>query len=98
MQKISYSVPFKRIQEFIGFSLPPKQRHVYWYVEVNISVPPCTCYFGPFDSWKEARNFRSSYVEDLCREGARDVVALVKCREPDILTNENEYYTAQPLI
>ncbi len=57
-----------------------------WWVEINTSVPLCTYYFGPFDSRKEAQDARTGYVEDLYQEEARDIVALVKQCQPDVLT------------
>ncbi|MBI4781643.1 MAG: DUF1816 domain-containing protein [Oscillatoriophycideae cyanobacterium NC_groundwater_1537_Pr4_S-0.65um_50_18] len=66
---------------------PSKQA---WWVEVNTSVPLSTYYLGPFESREKARDSRASHVEDLCRKGARDLVALVKQRQPDaFLTDEN---------
>lgn len=57
-----------------------------WWVEINTAVPRCTYYFGPFDSEKEAQLYRSGYVEDLYHEEARDIIAVVKQCQPDILT------------
>lgn len=62
-----------------------------WWVEINTSVPRCTYYFGPFDTQKAARDSRTGYVDDLCQEGARDIVALVKHCQPDRLTRDQGY-------
>ncbi|WP_234017338.1 DUF1816 domain-containing protein [Nostoc sp. 'Lobaria pulmonaria (5183) cyanobiont'] len=53
---------------------------------MNTAVPHCTYYFGPFESEKEAQFSRSGYVEDLYQEEARDIIALVKQCQPDVLT------------
>ncbi|MEH1910282.1 DUF1816 domain-containing protein [Nostoc sp.] len=62
------------------------QSEFAWWVEINTIVPRCTYYFGPFDSEKEAQLSRSGYIEDLYQEGARDIIALVKQCQPDVLT------------
>lgn len=62
------------------------QSELFWWVEINTSTPLCTYYFGPFDSQEEARDSRTGYVDDLCQEGARDIIALVKQCQPDKLT------------
>lgn len=63
------------------------QSKLSWWVEINTTVPRCTYYFGPFDTQNEARLSRTGYVEDLYQEEARDIVALVKQCQPDMLTN-----------
>lgn len=62
------------------------QSEFAWWVEINTVAPRCTYYFGPFDSGKEAQLSRTGYVEDLYEEGARDIVALVKQCQSDVLT------------
>jgi glucan phosphorylase len=62
------------------------QLELFWWVEIKTAVPRCTYYFGPFDSEKEAQLSRSGYVEDLYQEEARDIIALVKQCQPDVLT------------
>ena len=62
------------------------QSEFAWWVEINTAVPHCTYYFGPFDSQKEAQLSRSGYVEDLHQEEARDIIAVVKQCQPDVLT------------
>jgi hypothetical protein len=71
-----------------------RQAHLPWWVEVETSVPRCTYYFGPFESYDEAKEHRPGYVQDLHEEGARDIVALVKQCQPDILTIDQGYYSA----
>ncbi|MCW5319430.1 DUF1816 domain-containing protein [Nostoc sp. KVJ3] len=62
------------------------QSEFAWWVEINTAVPRCTYYFGPFDNKKEAQLSRSGYVEDLYQEEARDIIALVKQCQPDVIT------------
>lgn len=69
----------------------PAPSELSWWVEISTSVPLCTYYFGPFDSQKEARDSRSSYVDDLLQEEARDIVALVKQGQPVSLTVDQGY-------
>jgi hypothetical protein len=62
-----------------------------WWIEINTSVPLCTYYFGPFDSKAEARDSRTGYIDDLCREGARDIVTLIKHCQPNSLMIDQGY-------
>ncbi|MEH2334857.1 DUF1816 domain-containing protein [Nostoc sp.] len=62
------------------------QSELFWWVEINTTVPHCTYYFGPFDSKKEAQLSRTGYVEDLYQEEARGIVAVIKQCQPDLLT------------
>lgn len=71
---------------------PSLLSELFWWVEINTSVPLCTYYFGPFDSQEEAQDSRTGYVEDLRREDARDIVAVVKQCQPDALTVDQGYY------
>lgn len=64
---------------------------LFWWVEINTSVPLCTYYFGPFDSRAEAKDSRTGYVIDLYQEGARDIVALIKHYHPKNLTVDQGY-------
>lgn len=68
-----------------------RRAQLSWWVEINTSVPLCTYYFGPFDSQAEARDSRTGYVDDLCKEGARGIVALIKHCHPEKLTIDPGY-------
>lgn len=94
------------MQPLLSFVKPTQKQHSpiasqtrhsqrSWWVEISTSVPLCTYYFGPFDSQAEARNSRSGYVDDLCQEDARDIVALVKHCQPKNLTLDQGYTFAQ---
>jgi Domain of unknown function (DUF1816) len=92
----------EKLQSFVGQSLTglsfiglSRSSELLWWVEVHTAVPLCTYYFGPFDSRQEAQKERGGYIEDLHREEARDIVALVKrCREPESLTIDHGYYSS----
>lgn len=64
---------------------------LHWWVEIQTTVPLCTYYFGPFETQQEARDARTGYVEDLHCEGARDIIAVVKQCQPNILTLDRGY-------
>lgn len=57
-----------------------------WWVEVKTSSPPCTYYFGPFLTAKEAEVDRAGYMEDLEDEGAQGISVAVKRCKPLALT------------
>jgi len=78
-----------------SIALRTGQLHLSWWVEINTSVPRCAYYFGPFDSQAEAKDARRGYVDDLCQEGARGIVALTKHCQPTKLTIDQGYSFAQ---
>jgi Domain of unknown function (DUF1816) len=90
MKKLFPTISLNKIQEFLGPLLPFGQPKMPWWIEVNTSTPLCTYYFGPFDSQEEARHFSPGYIEDLCEEGARDIITLIKQCQPDILTIDSQ--------
>ncbi|NEP16963.1 MAG: DUF1816 domain-containing protein [Leptolyngbya sp. SIO4C1] len=60
-----------------------------WWVEVSTGSPKCVYYFGPFESEAEAVQAQAGYIEDLKKEGAQQIQALVSRREdPPQLTVE----------
>lgn len=61
-----------------------------WWIEVKTGEPACTYYFGPFEASEEAELAKQGYVEDLEKEGAKQVQATVMyCQEPQQLTVDN---------
>jgi Domain of unknown function (DUF1816) len=64
----------------LNSTLPAQvQSHQHsWWVEVHTPMPEWTHCYGPFDHLQEARIARTGYVENLRKEGARDIVAVVK--------------------
>jgi Domain of unknown function (DUF1816) len=95
MQSLSTSVKSKIKQQPIAAKYLVDQVQLFWWVEINTSVPLCTYYFGPFESQNEARDSRAGYVEDLCQEEARGIIAVVKQCQPDCLTLDQGYYSNQ---
>ena len=62
---------------------PPAQ---HWWLEIQTENPPCTYYFGPFDSVLEARALQDGYLEDLMAEQAKIVAVEIKQCQPQQLT------------
>ncbi len=59
-----------------------------WWVEVKTQTPPCTYYFGPFISAKDAETALPGYIQDLESEQAQGIVTTVKRCKPKQLTME----------
>ncbi|HEY9877626.1 MAG TPA: DUF1816 domain-containing protein [Leptolyngbyaceae cyanobacterium] len=57
-----------------------------WWVEITTFNPPCTYYFGPFYSYQEAEIHSPGYIEDLIKEGAGEILSLIKSCNPTELT------------
>jgi hypothetical protein len=73
----------------LPFGLPfLNKQDNHWWIKIDTSTPPCTYYFGPFDSKKEAKIHQSGYVEDLIQENAQGIVVKTKwcLRLPESLT------------
>lgn len=60
--------------------------HMYWWVQIQTTVPVCKYYFGPFASMEEAEAHQSGYVEDLVRENALEIVVTITRCQPEFLT------------
>ena len=73
-----------------------KQQPKDWWVEIQTIVPRCTYYFGPFDSFQEARLYQGGYLEDLILEKAGGITVKTKKCQPNHLTivEENEMSNA----
>lgn len=62
-----------------------------WWLEIVTNRPPCTYYFGPFVSAKDAEAACSGYLEDLQQEGVQGIAFEIKqCQPPVALTIERE--------
>lgn len=57
-----------------------------WWVEISTALPCCTYYFGPFVSSQSAQLALAGYIEDLEKEGARDLTLQIKQCQPKKLT------------
>jgi hypothetical protein len=64
--KLPFGIPFVRLP------------NNHWWIKIYTSEPPCTYYFGPFDSKKEAKIHQSGYIEDLVREKAQGITVETK--------------------
>ena len=78
---------FKTIANWIGGHRFIQQP--YW-VEITTKQPSCIYYFGPFDSYTEARDIQHGYVEDLLEEKATGISVEIKCCLPTKLTITEE--------
>jgi hypothetical protein len=74
----------EQIEEAFTFYL--EKLGVAWWVEIVTAEPPCTYYFGPFMSAKEAELYRGGYVEDLEGEDARGIAVYIHRCQPKQLT------------
>lgn len=63
-----------------------------WWLEVRTTLPCCTYFFGPFDSFKEARREQDGYIEDLVAEKAFGITIEIKQCQPTFLTVFEESY------
>ena len=70
-------------QVFIGFR---KGINTAWWAEITTNSPRCTYYFGPFQSYDEAKQAYPGYIEDLNSEGAQGIVVVIKRCQPEFLT------------
>lgn len=61
----------------------------YW-VEITTNKPFCIYYFGPFDSYIEAKTMQSGYIEDLVAEKATGISVEIKRCMPTKLTITEE--------
>ncbi len=66
----------------------------YW-VEITTKQPSCIYYFGPFDSYTEARKMQHGYVEDLVEEKATGISVEIKRCLPTKLTITEEEKLAE---
>ncbi len=67
-----------------------KKTKLPWWIEIRTKMPPCIYYFGPFDSFKEAKLSHHGYIEDLVREKAQGIEVELKRCQPQMLTISNE--------
>jgi Domain of unknown function (DUF1816) len=57
-----------------------------WWVEVKTDEPRCVYYFGPFSDEATAQSSHSGYIEDLEKEGAKNITVAIKRCKPEQLT------------
>ncbi|MGF1490668.1 MAG: DUF1816 domain-containing protein [Prochloraceae cyanobacterium] len=81
---ISKPYLFEDFENIIGHFLQP-QLHKWW-LEINTAVPNVTYYFGPFESYIEAQQHQSGYIQDLVAEKAAEITVKIKKTHPLHLT------------
>lgn len=76
-------LPYDCLNLIIGFmeTLDPA-----WWAEITTITPHCIYYFGPFDSFDEAKSAYPGYIADLNSEGAQGITIVIKFCQPDELT------------
>jgi hypothetical protein len=57
-----------------------------WWIKVQTETPTCTYYFGPFSQKDEAKNSQVGYLDDLVKEGAREITVDIEKSCPQQLT------------
>lgn len=62
-----------------------------WWIEISTAKPYCIYYFGPFESFDEARFYQPGYIEDLEAEGAQGISIKIRQCRPQILTQDFNY-------
>jgi hypothetical protein len=67
-----------------------------WWVKITTATPHCLYYFGPFDSFEEARDKREGYLEDIEAEGARGIGVSIEPGNPHSLTIFEEVPETSP--
>lgn len=74
----------------LSLSLLERLGLAYW-IELRTDAPECLYYFGPFPHAKEAEQNLPGYLEDLEREGARDIkYAIAQCKPTHLTIFEEE--------
>jgi hypothetical protein len=61
----------------------------YW-AEIISERPHCIYYFGPFQTFIEAKATCPGYIDDLKSEGALGIKVVIKRCRPDVLTIYDE--------
>lgn len=70
-------------QLFIGFR---EGNNTAWWAKITTNNPRCTYYFGPFQTYDEAKQAYPGYIEDLDGEGAQGIVVVIERCQPEVLT------------
>lgn len=62
-----------------------------WWVKISTTIPSCIYYFGPFDTFREARLSQTGYIDDLVEEKAQGITVEIKrCRPIEMTIFEDE--------
>lgn len=64
-----------------------KTKKLPYWLKISTKVPQCIYYFGPFDSFSEAKALQAGYIEDLMAENAQGIhIELEQRSQPEKLT------------
>ena len=79
-----------RLKTIANWVVGIKSNQSYW-VKITTEQPWCIYYFGPFDSYPEAREIQDGYVEDLILEKATGInVEIQRCLPTKLTIMEEE--------
>ena len=64
-----------------------KSKKLPYWLKISTKVPRCIYYFGPFESFSEAKTLQAGYIEDLLEENAQGIhIELEQRSQPENLT------------
>lgn len=61
-----------------------------WWIEIITESPSCTYYFGPYLKVSDAEAEKQGFIDDLEKEGARNIKFTIKRCRPSRLTIPDE--------
>ena len=67
-------------------NLMKKKKESNWWIRISTRNPGYIYYFGSFDSYWEAKDYKLGYIEDLEKEETRIVNIEIKQCKPQKLT------------
>ncbi len=80
-----------RLKTVASSIIGKKNSFPYW-IEVTTKQPYCIYYFGPFDSYGEAKRLQGGYIEDLIEEKASGIsVKIQRCLPTNLTITEEEF-------
>lgn len=76
----------------IASSIIGKKHSFPYWIEVTTKQPHCIYYFGPFDSYGEAKRSQGGYIEDLIEEKASGIsIKIQRCLPTNLTITEEEF-------
>jgi hypothetical protein len=78
----------------ISTAISPQRFILPYWVKITTKQPDCIYYFGPFDSYSEAKQMQHGYIDDLIAEKATGISVVIKRCMPTKLTiaAEEEFF------
>jgi hypothetical protein len=85
---------FSNRLRIISTAIAPHRFTLPYWVKITTKQPDCTYYFGPFDSYSEAKQMQHGYIDDLIAEKATGISVVIKRCMPTKLTiaPEEEFF------